>query len=152
MELLVRGGSEGKSGNYPRVQSSGDGTPRPIAAINIELSLDLEHEYTMSRPAMTRDLRSNRKEQGKIASIFVADAPQGRLKTVEEGFPQRFPSSRRGPRSFTPFARIPTADGAASAAATLPRIVTAGGRAVVRGSTVSIAGVRVRVRNTLRKG
>ncbi len=38
-----------------------------------------------------------------FASIFAADAPQGRLQTAEEGFPQRFPSSRRGPRSFTPF-------------------------------------------------
>ena len=53
---------------------------------------------------MTRDLRSIRREmQGKIASIFVADAPQGRLQDAEEGFPQRFPSSRRGFRSFTPF-------------------------------------------------
>jgi len=53
---------------------------------------------------MTRDLRSSRREmQGKIASIFAADAPHGRLQNAEEGFPQRSPSSRRGFRSFTPF-------------------------------------------------
>ena len=51
-----------------------------------------------------KSLRSSRRElQGKIASIFVVDAPQGRLRNAEEGFPQRFPSSRRGLRSFTPF-------------------------------------------------
>ena len=48
--------------------------------------------------------RSSRRElQGKIAPIFAADEPQGRLHHEEEGFPQRFPSSRRGFRSFTPF-------------------------------------------------
>ena len=53
---------------------------------------------------MTRDPKSSRRDlQGKIASIFVADAPQGRLQNEEEGFPQRFPSSRREFRSFTPF-------------------------------------------------
>jgi len=41
--------------------------------------------------------------QGRIASIFAADAPQGRLQTVEGGFPQRFSPSCRGLRSFTPF-------------------------------------------------
>ncbi len=102
---------------------------------------------------MTRDLRSSRRQlQGKIASIFAADAPQGRLQTTEEGFPQRFPSSRRGFRFFAPFCTHTHRRWAASAATALPRIVSAGGRAVVRDSTVSTAGVRVRVRNTLRKG
>ncbi len=36
----------------------------------------------MMRPAMARDLKSNRRElQGKNTSIFAADAPQGRLQT-----------------------------------------------------------------------
>ena len=53
---------------------------------------------------MRNHLRSSRRElQGKIAPIFAADEPQGRLRHEEEGFPQRFPSSRRGFRSFTPF-------------------------------------------------
>jgi hypothetical protein len=39
----------------------------------------------------------------EISSIFAADAPKGRLLNAEEGFPQRFPLSRRGFRSFTPF-------------------------------------------------
>ena len=40
--------------------------------------------------------------QEKIPSIFADDAPQGRLRDEEEGFYLRFPSSCRGPRSFTP--------------------------------------------------
>jgi hypothetical protein len=40
--------------------------------------------------------------QGKNTSIFAADAPQGRLQTEEEGFPQRVPSSRSGFRAFIP--------------------------------------------------
>jgi len=63
------------------------------------LTMGIEH-HDGKRPPMTRDLRSGRRElQGNIASIFVADAPQN----AEEDFPQRFPSSRRGFRSFTPF-------------------------------------------------
>ena len=55
---------------------------------------------------MTRGFKSSRREmQGKILSIFVADAPQGRLRDAEEGFPRQFPSSHRGLRSFTPFFR-----------------------------------------------
>jgi len=51
-----------------------------------------------------KSLMSSRRElQGKIASIFVVDAPQGCLRNAEEGFPHRFSSSRRGLRSFTPF-------------------------------------------------
>ena len=45
---------------------------------------------------------SRRALQEKISSIFVDDAPQGRLRDEEEGFCLRFPSSRRGLRSFTP--------------------------------------------------
>ncbi len=45
--------------------------------------------------------RSRRAMQGKISSIFVDDAPQGRLRDEEERFYLRFPSSRRGLRSFT---------------------------------------------------
>ncbi len=53
---------------------------------------------------MTRAFKSSRRElQEEIASIFAADEPQGRLQDAEEGFPHRFPSSRRGLRSFTPF-------------------------------------------------
>jgi hypothetical protein len=40
------------------------------------MSPDLGKDNAMLRPAMTRDLRSIRRElQGKIASIFAADAP-----------------------------------------------------------------------------
>ena len=53
---------------------------------------------------MTRGFKSSRRAlQGRIASIFAADAAQGRLRNVEEGFLQRFLPSCRGPRSFTPF-------------------------------------------------
>lgn len=46
-----------------------------------------------SRPATTSQLRSSRRElQGKIASIFAADEPQGRLRGVRRGFsPSGFP-------------------------------------------------------------
>ena len=51
-----------------------------------------------------KSLMSNRRElQSKIASIFAIDAPHGRLQNAKEGFPQRFPSSRRGLRFSTPF-------------------------------------------------
>ena len=40
--------------------------------------------------------------QEKIPSIVADDAPHGRLRDEKEGFYLRFPSSRRGPRSFTP--------------------------------------------------
>ena len=43
--------------------------------------------------------------QGKILSIFAADAPHGRQRNSEEGFTQRFLSSRRGFWSYTPFFR-----------------------------------------------
>ncbi len=75
-----------------------------MVIIEESFHLALGIELTMLRPAMTRDLRNSRWElQGKIASIIVADATQGRLKNAEEGFTQRFPSSRRGFRSFTQF-------------------------------------------------
>ena len=50
-----------------------------------------------------RNWSSRRALQGKMSSIVIADAPQGRLRDAEERFSQRFPSSRRGLRSFTPF-------------------------------------------------
>ena len=41
-----------------------------------------------SKPATIRNLKSSRRElQEEIASIFAADAPQGRLRSVEGGFP-----------------------------------------------------------------
>jgi len=101
---------------------------------------------------MTRDLKSIRRElHWKIASIFVADAPQGRLQNAEEGFPQRFPSSRREFWSFTPFFththRRWGSIGSRGVTADRDRRVGT----VVRDSTVSTAGIRVRVRNALRK-
>ena len=115
--------------------------------------LTLGNELTMLKPAMTRDLRSSRRElQGKIASIFAADAPHGRLQNAEEGFPQRFPSSRRGFRFFTPFFththRMWGIIGIRGVAADRDRR----GGEVVLDSTVTTATVRVRVRNALRKG
>ena len=76
---------------------------------------------------MRNHLRSSRRElQGKIAPIFAADEPQGRLRHEEEGFPSGFPHHVEDFDPSHHFARIPTAGGAASAAAALPRIVTAG--------------------------
>jgi len=99
-------GAEGTCGNYSRVQSSGGGIPPGSSSRHrkhFRPNLGIEH-HDGKRLAMTRYLSSNRRElQGKIASIFAADTPQGRLKNAEEGFSQRFPSSRRGFRSFTPF-------------------------------------------------
>ena len=47
--------------------------------------------------------RSSRRElQEKISSIFADDEPHGRHRDEEEGFYLRFPSSRRGLRSFKP--------------------------------------------------
>jgi hypothetical protein len=101
---------------------------------------------------MRNHLRSSRRElQGKIAPIFAADEPQGRLRHEEEGFPQRFPSSRRGFRSFTPFCththRRWGSIGSRGVAADRDRR----GGAIVRDSTVSTAGIRVRVRKALRR-
>ena len=64
------------------------GPPLPIADHHRRLfHLILGIELTMLRPAMTRDLMSNRSElQGKILSIFTANAPQGRLRDVQEDF------------------------------------------------------------------
>ncbi len=103
---------------------------------------------------MTRDLWSSRRElQGEIASIFAADAPQGRMQSVEEGFPQRFPPSCRGSRSFTPICtqthRRWGIIGSRGVAADRYR---RGEGAVVRDSTVSTAGIRVRVQNAMGKG
>ncbi len=103
---------------------------------------------------MTRDLKSSRREmQGKIASIFAADAPKGRLQNAEEGFLQRVSSSLRGFRSFTPFLmhthRKWGSIGSRGVATDHDR---RGGGTVVRNSTVTTAVVRVRVWNALRKG
>ena len=55
-------------------------------------SLDPGQRIRMSRPTMTCGFKSSRRDlQGKIVSIFLADAPQGRLRNAEEGFSQRFP-------------------------------------------------------------
>ncbi len=40
--------------------------------------------------------------QEEISSIFADDAPHGRLRDEDKSFYLRFPSSRRGLRSFTP--------------------------------------------------
>jgi hypothetical protein len=89
--------------------------------------------------------------QGKILSIFVADAPQGRLRDAEEGFSRRFPSSRRGLRSFTPcFRHIQRRWGSIGSRAAAANCDRRGGE-VVRNYTVTFAGVRDRVRNALRK-
>ncbi len=78
---------------------------------------------------MTRDFKSTMRElQGKIASIFAADAPQGCLQNAREGFPQRFPSSRRGLRSFRPFfTHTHRRWGIIGSHGVAARIVTAGG-------------------------
>jgi len=42
----------------------------------------------VSRPTMTRDLRSNRRElQGKIVTIFAAENPMDDCEELEGGFP-----------------------------------------------------------------
>ena len=96
----------GTCGSYSRAKRSGGGTPpRAIADRRRKtVSPDPGQRIGMSRPAMTSGFMSRRRAlQGRIASIFAADAPQGRLRNVEGGFLQRFPPSCRGPRSFTPF-------------------------------------------------
>ena len=140
--------------NYSRVQSSGNGPPiLSLIIIAESFHLTLGIELTMLRPAMTRDLKGSRRElQGKIASIFAADAPQGRLQNAEEGFPQRFPSSCRRFRSFTQiFTHTHRRWGSIGSRGVAADRDRRGGD-VVRDSTVTTAAVRVRVRNALRKG
>ena len=88
----------------------------------------------------------------KILSIFATDAPQGCQQNAEEGFPQRFPSLRRGVWSFAPFFRHTHRrwGNIGSRGATADRDRRRG--AVVRDSTVLTAGIRVRVRKALRTG
>ena len=46
----------------------------------------------MSRPAMTRDLMSNRRElQGKIVTIFAADNTRDECEELERGVPTVYP-------------------------------------------------------------
>ena len=102
---INRGGTWGHAAAIPGPRYREAGPPRAIGNRRRKIvSPNPRQRIMMSRPAMTRGFRSSRRElQGKIASIFVIDAPQGRLRNAEEGFPQQFSSSRRGPRSFTPF-------------------------------------------------
>jgi hypothetical protein len=65
--------------------------------------------------------------------------PEGACKVWRGVFPSGFPHHVEDLGPSHHFARIPTAGGAASAAAALPRIVPAGG-AVIRDYTVSNAG------------
>ena len=70
--------------------------------------------------------------QGKILTIFEADAPMGACELRRRVFPSGFPYHVEDFDPSHHFARIPTAGGAASAAAALPWIVTAeGGRSCV---------------------
>ena len=82
------GGGEGTYASIPGSRVREAGPPVPSLIIIVEsFHLILGIELTMLRPAMTRDLKSNRRElQGKILSIFAADAPQGRLRDAEKGF------------------------------------------------------------------
>ena len=52
-----------------------------------------------------------------ISTIFAADAPQGRLRTKEEGFPSVYPHHVEDFDPSHHFARIPTAGEAASTTA-----------------------------------
>ena len=86
MELLCSGGQ----GESRRLSDHGDRKatlPDHVAArsrSNFRLILGILIKY--SRPAMTRDLRTNRSLlQGKISSIFATDAPQGRLRYAKGG-------------------------------------------------------------------
>jgi hypothetical protein len=102
--LCKAGGGYGDRQQLVPGQEFGRRAPRAVVYFSNNYRPDPGRDSAMLRPATTRDLRTSRREvQGEIVSIFAAHAPQGRLKTAEEGFPQRFPSSRRGPRSFTPF-------------------------------------------------
>jgi hypothetical protein len=77
--------------------------------------------------------------------------PRGACELRRRVFPSGFPHHVEDFDPSHHFARIPTAGGAASAAAAPPRIVTARGGAIVRESTVSTAGIRIRVRKALRE-
>ncbi len=96
-------------------------------------------------------MSSRRELQGKIAQIFAADNPRGACNLRRRVFPSGFPHHVEDFDPSHHLARIPTAGGAAPAAAALPRFMTAGGGAIVRDSTVSTAGIRVRVRKALRE-
>ncbi len=105
-ELLCSGGPRGQEALARHGRSEGN-TPRPRRGTS--------YATTSPNPGRTlRKTRGRRRQetsgaaggrelQGKIASIFAANAPQRRLQIAEEGCPQRFPLSRRGFQSFTPF-------------------------------------------------
>jgi hypothetical protein len=99
----------GGQGDKRRLPDRGDRKATPpdhvAARVSSYISLTLGIPAKDSRPATTRDLMSSkwRSQQEKISSIFADGAPHGRLRGAKGGFPQRFPPSRRGPRSFTSF-------------------------------------------------
>ncbi len=66
-----------KGGSYFRVKSSEGGPPRAIVYFNKNYRHDPGRDSAMLRPAMEILMSSRREMQGKIASIFVVDAPQG---------------------------------------------------------------------------
>ena len=97
-------GGHGDRNTYLGTKDRITGPPQFIATVHQIKCLPQGVRKMTSRPAIRNHLKSSRRElQGKITPIFVADEPRGRLRLEEEGFPQRFPSSRRGFRSFTPF-------------------------------------------------
>ncbi len=138
------------------VQSSDGGTP-PChrAPDNLDLQPDPRNEtddVEAGDDKMTSRVAGGRYEGGLRRSSRPT-RPKGACEMRREVFPSGFPHHVEDFNPSHHFARIPTACGAASAAAALPRIMTAGGGgAVVRDSTVLTAGIRVRVRKALRTG
>ncbi len=97
---------------------------------------------------MRSHLRSSRRElQGRSPPIESYEAPQGRLRGAREGFsPSGFPPQWRTSVPHITLAFIPTAGGAAPAAAAQPPIETARGGEVAQVSKGSTEGGLARVR------
>jgi hypothetical protein len=83
--------------------------------------------YEASDDKRPQEQRPERWLQAKIKSIYAAGEPQGRLRSGRRVFPCGFPHHVEDLGPSHHFSRIPTAGGAASTVAALPRIVTAGG-------------------------
>ena len=88
MELLTRRGAKGTGAAIPGTRDREAGPPQFIATVHQIKCMPLGVRKVTSRLAMRNHLKSSRRElQGKIAPIFVADEPKGRLRLAEEGFP-----------------------------------------------------------------
>ncbi len=79
--------------------------PPVTSSLDIQrLNLTLRFGNMMSKPATINQLQEQQEEATREDHVDLrCQRSLGALANAEEGFPQRFPSSRRGSRSFTPF-------------------------------------------------